>query len=240
MPGVPGRGPANQGDLRRSRLDGQDGNAVKARVVRALNGAGSKGPSQTTFSPNQPTRSGVNSNAPNPANRSLSLASSRSLISAGGRNGYRTVLCAGTPSLAASSSRGAVPADGRPSGGHGQQQRGLPAGTGILDQTRHAGEAMQPARRPQQVFTEREQHASLSTASSACSCRCSASRSTVQKDAIPAPARGGTRLPVRSRTACCRRKGRRPVSRAGAGHGQRKLQTVQPGSRTCRPVHTAS
>ena len=66
---------------------GQHGNAVNAALVRALNGAGSRGPSQTTSSPNQPTLSRVNSNAANPANSLPSDASSGSLISAGGRNG---------------------------------------------------------------------------------------------------------------------------------------------------------
>jgi hypothetical protein len=84
---------------------GQDGNAVKTRLVRVVNGAGSRGPSQTTCSPNQPMRSSVNSNAVIPVNSLSSDARSRSLIAAGGRNGYSTVTCAGTPSLAASSSR---------------------------------------------------------------------------------------------------------------------------------------
>jgi hypothetical protein len=60
---------------------------VNTTLVRALNGAGSRGPSQTTSSLNQPTRSSVNSNAANPANSLPSDASSDSLISAGGRNG---------------------------------------------------------------------------------------------------------------------------------------------------------
>ena len=54
--------------------------------------------------PNQPIRSSVNSNDANPANSLRSVASSGSLIPAGGRNGYSTVMCAGTPSLAAASS----------------------------------------------------------------------------------------------------------------------------------------
>jgi hypothetical protein len=39
-----------------------------------------------------------------------------------------------------------VPAGGRLGGGHGQQHYGLPAGTGIRDQTWHAGQATRPAR----------------------------------------------------------------------------------------------
>ena len=57
---------------------------MKAALVKALNGAGSRGPSQTTSSPNQPTRSSVNSNAANPANSLPSDASSGSPIPAGG------------------------------------------------------------------------------------------------------------------------------------------------------------
>jgi hypothetical protein len=54
---------------------------VKAALIRALNVAGSRGPSQTTSSPNQQTRSSVNSNAGNPANSLHSDASNGSIRS---------------------------------------------------------------------------------------------------------------------------------------------------------------
>jgi hypothetical protein len=47
---------------------------------------------------------------------------------------------------------GTVAADGRLGGGHGQQQRGLPAGTGIRDQAWHAREATLPARQAHLEF----------------------------------------------------------------------------------------
>jgi hypothetical protein len=47
---------------------------------------------------------------------------------------------------------GTVAADGRLGGGHGQQQCGLPAGTGIGDQGWHAGEATLPARQTHPQF----------------------------------------------------------------------------------------
>ena len=46
----------------------------------------------------------------------------------------------------------AVAADGWLGGGHGQQQRGLPAGTGIRDQAWHAGEATPPAQQAHLEF----------------------------------------------------------------------------------------